>query len=85
MRHRGVWRRRCDIAAALVVSFRYSVIIAIFVADVKYAVGDAEPSPVFLAVRVAECCSYLSNFDELFVQLLDELLVWWLRHTIVLH
>ena len=33
MRHRGVWRRRCDIAAALVVSFRYSVVVAIFVAD----------------------------------------------------
>jgi len=28
-----VWRRRCDIAAALVVSFRFSVVVAIFVAD----------------------------------------------------
>ena len=46
--------------------------------SVAISVGDAEPSPVFLAVRVAECCSYLSNFDELFVQLLDELLVWWM-------
>jgi hypothetical protein len=47
-------------------------------------IGDAEPSPVFLAVWVAKCCSHTSKLAEFFVQLLDELLVWWMRHTVLL-
>jgi hypothetical protein len=37
-----------------------------------------------LAVWVAKCCSHTSKLAEFFVQLLDELLVWWMRHTVLL-
>ena len=41
----------------------------------------------FATLAAAHCAAYafhVSNLAEFFVQLLDELLVWWMRHTVLL-